>query len=373
VPHARPEEIGLDSSRLNRLYATLTEWTAGPQPALPGAAVIVGRHGKTVPPRFFGKQGPHPDAGPIRTDGMFLMASITKPITYLGAMILVERGLLGLHEPVTHYIPEFAAHHKEATQVHHLFTHTSGLPDMLDNNLELRRAHAPLKKFIEGAIRDTVPLFPPGTALSYQSMGTLVVAEIVQRLSGMSIHAFLKQEIFEPLELRSTSLGAADFDPARLVQVETPPDLSSADFGWNSSYWRALGAPWGGMFSTPADMAVICQMMLNQGVYGQVRLLSPGAVRQMTSNRLDDYPDLPEPIRRSKPWGLGWQLNHWGTEATWGDLLDRSVYGHLGATGTMLWIDPARGGFCVLLTTAPRDKAPWRLVRLSNMAAAAFV
>src|SRR5204863_9436310 len=113
-------------------------------------------------------------------------------VTYLGAMLLVERGLLNLSDRVTRYIPDFAAHHKENTLVQHLFTHTSGLPDMLDNNLELRRAHAPLSKFIEGAIRDTVPLFAAGTKLSYQSMGTLVVAEIVQRISGLSIAAYLK-------------------------------------------------------------------------------------------------------------------------------------------------------------------------------------
>src|SRR4029078_493144 len=101
--------------------------------------------------------------------GLFLMSSLTKPVVYLAAMILVERGLLNLSDKVTRYIPDFAAHHKEETLVLHLFTHTSGLPDILDNNIELRKAHAPLSKFIEHAIRDTVPLFPPGTNLKYQS------------------------------------------------------------------------------------------------------------------------------------------------------------------------------------------------------------
>jgi hypothetical protein len=93
----------------------------------------------------------------------------------------------------------------------------------------------------------------------------------------------------------------------------------------------------------------------------------------MTANRLDDYPDLPEPIRRVTPWGLGWQLNHPGTPESWSDLLDRSVYGHTGATGTLAWIDPQMDGFCLIFTTAVRAKAPWRLVHLSNVVAAAFV
>jgi CubicO group peptidase (beta-lactamase class C family) len=113
-------------------------------------------------------------------------------------------------------------------------------------------------------------------------------------------------------------------------------------------------------------------MMLNGGTYGAAKLLSPSSVEMMTTNRLNDYADLPEPIRRTKPWGLGWQLNPTGTTSSWSDLLDRNVYGHTGATGTMCWIDPARQGFCLLFTTAIRSEAPWRLVQLSNIIASAF-
>jgi CubicO group peptidase (beta-lactamase class C family) len=377
---ARPEEIGIDPARLQVAYDLLEAWTRpgpGGRAAVPGAALVVGSRGRMTEPRFFGRQGPEPDAPAIRRDGLFLMASITKPVTYLGAMILVERGLLNLGDPVTRYIPEFAAHHKEDVRVHHLFTHTSGLPDMLENNLELRQSHAPLKKFIEGAIRDTKLAFAPGTNLSYQSMGTLVVAEIVQRITGISIHEFLHREIFQPLGLRSIALGARDFPTQRLVRVEVPDHLPGEDYGWNSPYWQQLGAPWGGMFSSPADFAVICQVMLNGGAIAQdgalVRILSPASVRMMTTNRLDDYPLLPEGIRRTQPWGLGWRLNHPGQPDTWSDLLDRHVFGHTGATGTVCWMDPQRDRFAVILTTAVRAKAPWRLVHLSNAMAASFV
>ncbi len=83
------------------------------------------------------------------------------------------------------------------------------------------------------------------------------------------------------------------------MRVETPDYHSGGDFGWNSTYWQELGAPWGGMFSTLEDFAVICQMLLGEGAYGDVRLTSPRTVRAMTTNRLDDYPELPEPIRRT--------------------------------------------------------------------------
>ncbi len=373
LPQSAAAEIGLDASRLQVAYDLLHEWTTGPDAPIPGGAILVGRHGRVVAPKFFGRQGPEPDAEAIRPDGIFLLASITKPITYLGAMILVERGLLALADPVTRYIPDFAAHHKEDTLVQHLFTHTSGLPDMLPNNVELRRSHAPLATFIDGAIRDTIPLFRPGTNLSYQSMGTLVTAEIVQRISGLGIHEFLRREIFEPLQLKSTSLGSSGLELNRLVRVQTPEYQGDSDFGWNSRYWRELGAPWGGLFSSPEDMAAIGQLMLSRGEHDGVRILSPRAVEMMTQNRLDDFAELPESIRRTQPWGLGWQLNHLGSERSWSDLLTRNVFGHTGATGTMMWIDPARDGFCIILTTAELARGRWRLVRLSNAIASAFV
>lgn len=373
LPHAKPEEIGLDAGRLQAAYDMLAEWTKGDKAPVPGGAILVGRRGKTVEPKLFGRQGPEKEAEPIRRDGMFLLASISKPITYLGAMMLVERGLLNLSDKVTRYIPDFAAHHKEDTLVQHLFTHTSGMPDMLPNNAAMRKAHAPLSKFIDGAIRDTMPLFPAGTDYSYQSMGTLVVAELIQRISGLKISAYLKKEIFDPLGLKSIGLGSRGFHRARLVRVQTPEYQAGSDFGWNSTYWQEFGAPWGGMFSSPEDFAVLCQLLLNGGHYGDVRLLSPGTVQMMTTSRFDDYTELPEPIRRSKPWGLGWRMNQPGTSGSWGDLLDRDVFGHTGATGTMVWMDRKREGFCMLFTSAIRSRAPWRLVHLSNAVASAFV
>jgi CubicO group peptidase (beta-lactamase class C family) len=374
LAYAKPSEIGLDADRLQTAYELLSSWTDGTPAPVPSAAILVGRNGKIVEPRFFGRMGPEPDAPPIRRDSLFLLASITKPVVYLGAMLLVERGELRLSEPVTRYLPDFAAHHKEDTLVQHLFTHTSGLPDMLPNNVELRRQHAPLDRFIQGAIRDTVPLFPPGTNLSYQSMGTLTVAAIVQELSGLPIAEYLKRNVFEPLGLQSIALGSRGLDSERLVRVQVPDFLSGGtDYDWNSKYWRELGAPWGGLFSSPEDFAVICQTLLNGGRWQDVQLLSPRTVERMTTNRLNDQPRLPEEVRRTQPWGLGWRLNHPGTSDSWGDLLGPRVFGHTGASGTMVWIDPDARGFCILFTNAIRAAAPWRLVSLSNVVASAFV
>jgi CubicO group peptidase (beta-lactamase class C family) len=300
LPHARPEDIGLNGARLQAAYDLLEGWTRGTNAPVPGGAILVGRRGKVVAPRFFGRMGPEPDAPPVRPDALFLLASITKPVVYLAALMLVERGLLNLNDPVVHYLPRFAGSpapfplspDKRTVLVHHLFTHTSGLPDMLPDNAELRRQHAPLEVFLDGAVRRTTLAFRPGTRLSYQSMGTAVVAALVQHLSRTPIAEFLRREIFVPLGLRSTGLGSRGFDRARLVRVQVPP-YQQSDFDWNSTYWQELGVPWGGMFSTPEDFAVLCQVMLSGGSWAGVRLLSPGTVRMMTPTAWTTTPSCP--------------------------------------------------------------------------------
>ncbi len=372
LPQVKPEDIGIDARRLQVAYDLMEKWTTGPNAPVPGGAILVGRSGKTVAPRFFGRQGPEANAEPIRRDAMFYMASVTKPVIYLGAMLLVERGQLNLSDKVTRYVPEFTGQGKEAVQVLHLFTHTSGLPDELPNNAELRRKHAPLKKFIEGSIQAEL-LFKPGTRFSYASAGTILVAEIVQRLSGLSISEFVRREVVEPLGLKSTGLGSQGFSRERLVGATVPDYQVGSEGGWNSKYWQEFGSPAGGLFSTPEDFAVICALMLGGGKWGDVRLLSPATVRMMTSNRLNDLPDLPEPVRRTQPWGLGWRLNHLGMPDSWGDLIGRHVFGHTGSAGNLVWMDPRTQGFCILFTNYLRSRAPWRLVHLSNAIAAAFV
>jgi CubicO group peptidase (beta-lactamase class C family) len=371
LPQVKPEEIGIDGKRLQVAYDLLEKWTTGPSAPVPGAALLVGRAGKTVAPRFFGKHGPEADAAPIRRDAMFYMASVTKPVIYTGAMLLVERGQLNLSDKVTRYIPEFTGPGKEETQVLHLFTHTSGLPDELPNNAELRRQQVPLKKFLEGAIQAELA-FKSGTQQSYSSSATILVAEIVQRLSGLSIRDFLRREVFEPLGLKSTGLGAQGLDREWIVRTTVPPYQVDAASNWNSSYWQHFGSPAGGLYSTPEDYAVLCALMLNGGKWGDVRLLSPAAVQMMTTNRLNDLPDLPEPVRRTQPWGLGWRLNHLGRPDSWGDLLGRHVFGHTGSAGNVVWMDPRTQGFCLIFTNYLRAKAPWRLVHLSNAVMAAF-
>src|SRR5262245_9490452 len=152
LPQVEPAALRIDARVLGVADDPLERWTSGQNAPVPGGAIRGGRAGKRLAPRYFGRQGPEADAEPIRRDAMFYMASVTKPVICTAAMLLVERGQLNLSDPVQRYIPEFAGRGKEAAQVLHLFTHTSGLPDELPNNTELRSQLAPLSRFIEGSI-----------------------------------------------------------------------------------------------------------------------------------------------------------------------------------------------------------------------------
>src|SRR5262249_39757197 len=151
----------------------------------PSSALCVGRRGKTVEPRFF---------GPVRPDALFLVASLTKPVTVAAVMLLVERGQVMLDDPVALYVPKFGQNGKRDVRLRHLMTHTSGLPDMVPNTLLLRAAHKPLAAFIDEIC--TLPLlFAPGTGVNYQSTGIAMLGEVVHQVTGTALPEFLRKEI----------------------------------------------------------------------------------------------------------------------------------------------------------------------------------
>jgi CubicO group peptidase (beta-lactamase class C family) len=369
LPTAEPETLSLDAGRLRRAYDLLQRAVEADQ--LPAAALCVGRRGRAVPPRFFGRQRPGPGAPPLRPDALFLVASITKPVTATAVLLLAERGQLSLQDRVADFVPAFAQNGKGDVRLLHLLTHTSGLPDMLPDNLRLRREHRPLAAFVEATCRLRLA-FRPGTAVSYQSMGFALLAEVVHQVSGRTLAEFLRQEVFAPLGMHDTSLG---WDPSRRERVavlRVPREQEGTDWSWNSPYWLGFGAPWGGLITSPADFARFCLMLLGGGALGGVRILSPATVRAMTTNQLALLPGVPEAERRCRPWGLGWRLNWPGEPSSFGDLLGPRIYGHWGASGTLCWLDPDAQAFLIAFTTQPLEGEGRWLARLSNVVASAL-
>lgn len=363
----QPEEAGLDPLAL----VQLDDWLHGfvDRGDFPSVAWCGGRFGRMLAPRFFGRaRRDRPDPPDSRT--RFLVASITKPIVVAGAMKLVESGRITLDDPLVGIIPGFDSgdRARRSVTVRHLMTHTSGLPDQLPTNEALRQAHAPLSAFIEATCRHPL-LFPPGTRVRYQSMGTLMLSAVIEAIAGRPISEFLDREIFRPLGMLDTQLGLTDPDLGRVAELRVAPDRVNADWNWNSDYWLRLGSPWGGLLTTPADLARFALAMLDEA---DCRAFSRATVRAMTRNQLEGFADLPEPDRRCRPWGLGWRLAWPGHSAHFGDLVGPRTFGHWGATGSVLWIDPDARGFFLLFTNAELDDESRVLARASNRFAASW-
>ena len=370
IPIAKPETIGIDPAALRRADELVLRWITDDR--IPAAAWCVGRRGRMAEPRLVGRQRAAKDAPAIRKDALFLLASPTKPVTATAIMMLLERGRLALDDRVSEYVPAFAANGKRDVLIRHLLTHTSGLPDMLPDNEKLRRAHRPLATFVQETCRLPL-LFPPGTRVNYQSMGIAMLAEIVHQVTGVTLADFLAKEVFGPLEMTDTSLGVQGARRERVAGVRVPAALEKEDWNWNGAYWLGFGAPWGGLLTTTSDLAKFCQMMLSGGILGKTRILSPASVRAMTTNQLAAMPRVPEEERRCRPWGLGWRLNWPAHSANFGDLTGPRTYGHWGATGTLVWMDPDAEAFFILLTTQPQEPEGRFLSRLSNVVAAGLV
>jgi CubicO group peptidase (beta-lactamase class C family) len=357
-----PASVGMSQPRLEAAAAILaSEIQRG---NLGAASILVARRGTVVLHRGLGRLAPREGSPAVTPDSVFLLASITKPVTACALMLLVERGKVSINDPVSRYLPEFTGGEKDKVRVRDLLSHTSGLPDMLPENTELRRANAPLSKFVEGTFK-TPLLYSPETNFRYQSMGTLLAGEIVERVSGMRLRDFEKKEIFDSLGMKHSSLGLGSMRIEDTVHAWTSPKGNPQDterFGANSKYWRDMGHPWGGMHSTTHDLAVLLQTFLNRGAYDGKRVFSPATVKAMTTDQNTQI---------HAPWGLGWAL---GRSIAWnffGDLISPATFGHAGATGTVAWADPETQVICVILTDRLFEEG--RILRLVSNAVAASV
>jgi len=312
--------FALRRDRLDAAFAILDKAVAS---GYFSAAALHVKQGTSEVSRGFGKaQSP---------DTPFLLASITKPMTVTAVMILSDRDKLKLSDPVRKFIPEFQGGDRDLITIKHLLTHSSGLPDMLPENEELRKRHAPLKDFVAGTCKVKL-LFKPGAEVKYQSMGLLLAGEIVERVSKTSLRDFLRKEVYQPLKMTQTSLGLG----GRAIAATAQCQVADEDWGWNSLYWRDFGSPWGGAHASAADVAKFLRAFLDP----PTRILKPETAAAMVTNQVEGL---------NQPWGLGWMVKPGG----FGSGCSPRTFGHSGSTGTLSWADPVKGLTFVLLTTLP--------------------
>jgi CubicO group peptidase (beta-lactamase class C family) len=299
------------------------------------SAVLHVQRGSATFERAFGKAAD--------VQAIFLLASITKTMTAAGVMVLADRGELRLSDRAVKFIPEFSEGSRKDITIEQLLTHTSGLPDQLPDNNALRRRHAPMADFVQGAVREPL-LFEPGTKYHYQSMGILLAAEIAQRITKTPFAQFLAKEVFAPLGMTHTALGLGRFKHSDAVRCQTEHaapeagggDASTREWDWNSAYWRSFGAPWGGAHGTAADVARFLRTFLHP----EGAALREDTARLMIKNHTEGLT-----ARR----GIGFAL---GPEGFGKNCSDKS-FGHSGSTGTLAWADPETDASCVILTSLP--------------------
>lgn len=379
----------LQPSRWDLLRRLAREYAATSQ--LPAVSLHAVTTHEVAPPIYAGTLRPG-SATAVDERTIYPIASITKPIVGLAFVMLIERGLVTLSTKVASVLPELATQGKGGLELRHLLTHTSGLPDLLEDNQTQRESHAPLKTFVEKTCAATTA-FLPGRGAMYQSMGFALAGVMFEAIAGKPLGLFLQDELFRPLGMDSTCLGMPNdwqSGPNPREQQIAEVSLSGTqqqlkDGHWNSTYWRKLGAPWGGMLSSGPDMAKFARWMLtasrdallssskpNGSDWSFPKLVSPAGIRLATADHLAYFKEVPEADRRARRWGIGWR-HHWGdTSAFVGDLWSEKSFGHWGASGSLLWIDPKQDLSLVILSTQAQPIAGEALAKLANLVCAAF-
>lgn len=324
LPPAEPDQVGLDAGKLTQIDQVVAQGLDAKQ--MPGCVVLVARQGQVAFLKSYGYKRLQPDPLPMTTDTVFDMASITKPVaTATSIMILLDRGLIKLDDPVAKHVPEFGQHGKEKVTVFHLLTHQGGLipdnaladytdgPDSAWENimaLELRK--------------------PPGEKFIYSDVGYIVLAEMVRRITGQNVHEFTRKNIFRPLGMNETGYLPDEALRRRAAPTERRKGRWMQGEVHDPRAYALSGiAGHAGLFSTAQDLAIYAQMMLNGGHYAGTRVLNPEIVAKMTT-----------PLKVSSGLrGLGWDIQT-GYSSNRGEGFTLQAFGHGGFTGTTLWIDP---------------------------------
>ena len=344
LPVKAPAAVGMSAARLRVIDRVVQRGIkAG---GFPGAAVVVGRKGASVWHKGFGHidwAKSSPAVSPSET--IYDLASLTKVVgTTTAVMILYDEGLIGLDDPVSKYLPEFSGGLKDSVTVRLLLEHRSGLPP--DRPL-WRLASSPddARRIVLSTQLD----YRPGTRYVYSDLGAMTLAFIVEKVSGQPLDGFLNDRVYAPLGMSHTFFRPADSLKDRVAPTEvTPPRGYPLQGEVHDENAYALGGVAGhaGLFSTAQDLAVFAQMMLNGGEYDGVRIVADSTIRLFTTRAAGNR-------------ALGWAMadGQWGS----GEYLSDQAYGHVGYTGTSLWIDPTRDMFVILLTNrvhAARARRP---------------
>lgn len=358
-----PESVGLSSDSLRRVEKIMRE--AVFDSTFPGGTVTVVKDGVIAYQEGFGYHT-YEKTRPVSSTDVYDLASLTKVAATTGAVMkLVDERKIRLSDPVGDYIPEFGEGPKRSVTIRNLLLHTSGLPPFRVYVDSLTERNAILR-----AVKNEPLTSQPDTEYIYSDLGFILLGEIVEQVTGMPLDRYTRQKFYYPMGMSSTF-----FNPARMgrwFSRRIPPTEIDTVFRDRTVHaevhdersWYMDGvAGHAGLFSNGPDLAAFAQMLLNRGSYGGKRYLNESTVRLFTSSQ------SPHNSR-----GLGFDRKSEGF-STAGSLTGPETYGHLGFTGTSMWIDPEKDLAVIILTnrTWPNRSYGERISRVRAAVADAVV
>lgn len=337
-----------------------------------GIVTLVAREGKTIDLHATGYADVEKSVA-MKTDAIFRIASMTKPVTSVAIMMLFEENKLFLTDPVSKFIPAFKSMAvledgkpvaaRRAITIRDLLTHRSGITYGFLNGGAVGAGYRK-NGVIDGLTTTTMtleeninklgaePLIShPGAAFNY-SLSTDVLGRIVEVASGQPLNVFFRERIFKPLKMIDTDFHVPQSKWSRFVTVYSPdgkggirPMTDPEAFGnTHMSPWeyykegKTYFSGGAGLASTASDYARFCNMLLNGGALDGERLLSPKTIELMTANHSADVPHPLPLVGAGRDWGLGFQVvTDLASTQTLGS---PGMYGWSGIYGTIFWIDP---------------------------------
>jgi CubicO group peptidase (beta-lactamase class C family) len=385
---SKPEDVGLSSERLGRITEMMKRHIAAGE--ISGGVTLVARHGKIAHFEATGVTDIE-SKKPMTKDAVFRIASMTKPVTGVAIMMMMEEGRLRITDPVSKYIPSFkdlkvavaqprvgpppgagdepagppkfytVPAEREIT-IRDLLTHTSGLSSGPMSTSDIRRPEIARKP--TDTLADYVPRlgksaleFQPGTRWSYSPQaGFDTLGRIVEITSGQPFDQFLRQRVFEPLGIREASFYPTEtLEPRMVTAYQIGPKgtmVKNANSGGMQSRVYFMGS--GGLITTAEEYSKFAQMLVNGGELNGKRLLSPRTVAYMSSVHAPDT--LPGRVP-GEGFGLSVRVVHSAVAS--GSRVSDGSFGWSGAYGTHFWVDQKEDLIAVLMIQTPvRDMRP---------------
>lgn len=335
-----------------------------------GASAAIWHDGEIVATRVAGSAR---DGQPVTPETMFALASVSKPLTAAAVLHAVDAGLLALDMPVASIVPEFGSVDdmlaedvypqlealRDRVTVRHILSHVSGLPENVGVKRLRMRDKPTLDRIID--VMCGLPLQDaPGQTLRYSNPGFGIAGRVVERATGIPIHAYIDDNILAPLGLSRVRTRPSTNDADGIAFTDDAASAGTDVESYNSRYWQDLGIPWGGYFGSASDMARFAASFFP----GESSILDEAIRAEMIVDQTGGVPggvDSAGVHWEQGAWGLGWEVAD-GKQRHWtGSMRSPATFCHWGQSGTLVWADPERRLVLAVFGNRTVHK-PWPLV-----------